>query len=161
MDKNKAMKEMGTLFENDFQYLYKKQHTGIHSWNYAFMMDSKSHMLQMSLQFMEEWCDVLCFISPSPLLVNSEYYRNALEAVNYVNWHIKAWGRFYIDSYGDLAYSLRIKYKVLEKMPHESIKEIECAVDYYADLFVPLLNICQGKTTLDETKQFIDDIWAD
>ncbi len=45
-------------------------------------------------------------------------------------------------------------------MPYECAKEIECAIDYYADLFVPLLNVCQGKTSFNDTKQFIDNMWG-
>lgn len=45
-------------------------------------------------------------------------------------------------------------------MPQESIKEIEATVDYYSDLFIPLLNVSQGNKTFDETKLFINDMWG-
>jgi len=160
MGKNQAMKQIDQMFRKDFKYLYKKQNIDINTWHFTFFMNSKKYSLQMSLCFNEKWCDILCFISPTVLSLNSDNYRNALQAVNYINWHIKSWGRFYIDSFGDLAYSLRIDYNILERMPHECIKEIECAIDYYADLFIPLLNICQGKTSFDNTKLFIDNLWG-
>lgn len=161
MGKNQAMKQINHMFKKDFKYLYKRQNIDINTWHFSFLMDSKTHNLQMNFTFCEKWCDILCFISPTILTPSSnENYWEALQTVNYINWHIKSWGRFYIDSFGDLAYSLRIDYNILERMPHECIKEIECAIDYYADLFIPLLNICQGKTSFDNTKLFIDNLWG-
>ena len=158
----RAMKLIEQMLKKDFKYLYKKENIDINTWHFIFHMDSKTHALQMSFDFCEQWVDILCFISPTILLLDSnENYWEALQTVNYINWNIKSWGRFYIeDSFRDLAYSLRIDYNVLERMPHECIKEIECAIDYYADLFIPLLNVCQGKTSFDNTKLFINDMWG-
>ena len=161
-ESTKAMKLIEQMLKKDFKYLYKKENIDINTWHFIFLMDSKTHTLQMSFDFCEQWVDILCFISPTILLLDSnENYWEALQTVNYINCNIKSWGRFYIeDSFRDLAYSLRIDYNVLERMPHECIKEIECAIDYYADLFIPLLNVCQGKTSFDNTKLFINDMWG-
>lgn len=156
-----AMKEIERILKKEFKYLFKKQNIGIHTLHLTFQMDSLSHNLQMSFTFEEMWCDILCFISPTVLIPCSSNYWEALQIVNYINWNIKSWGRYYIDAYGDLAYSLRLNYDVLEKMPHECAKKIECAIDYYVDLFIPILDICQGKTSFSDTKQFIDDMWGE
>lgn len=160
MTREKSMQVVEDILKRDFKYLYTKQRSDIHKLHLTFLMDSLSHNLQMSFDFQESWCDILCFISPTILTTCSDNYGDALETVNYINWNIKSWGRYYIDTYGDLAYSLRIDYDVLERMPHECAKEIECAIDYYADIFVQLLNICQGKTSFVDTKQFIDAMWG-
>ena len=83
-----------------------------------------------------------------------------MKTINYINWNIKSWGRLYVDDFGDIAYSLRINYDILNSIPQESIKEIEATVDYYSDLFIPLLDVSQGKKSFDETKLFINDMWG-
>lgn len=158
MKNYQAMRQMNRMFKN-FKYLYKRQDIDILEWHFTFFMDSKNHNLQMTLVFNEKWCDVLCFISPTIQIPLEKNYWETLKILNYINYYIKSWGRFYIDPYGDLAYSLRLDYNVLEKIPDECIQEIECAVDYYSDLFVLLLKTGQGKTLFDDTKQFIDDMW--
>ncbi|MPM05383.1 hypothetical protein SDC9_51673 [bioreactor metagenome] len=160
MNRVSAMQSIDGVLKNDFKYLYKRHNIEHHTLHLTFQMDSKSHSLQMCFDFQERWCNILCFISPTILTPCSDNYWEALQTVNYINWNIKSWGRYYIDTYGDLAYSLRLDYDVLDRMPHECAKEIKCAIDYYADLFVPLLNICQGKASFTDTKQFIDDMWG-
>lgn len=160
MTKGIAMQAVDEILKKDFKYLYRRQSVDNNTLHLTFQMDSKSHSLQMSFDFQERWCNILCFISPTILTPCSDNYWEALQTVNYINLYIKSWGRYYIDTYGDLAYSLRIDYDVLERMPHECAKEIECAIDYYADIFIQLLYICQGKTSFVDTKQCIDDMWG-
>ncbi|MEK6453327.1 hypothetical protein [Caldifermentibacillus hisashii] len=161
MDKITAIRKVETVLKRDFKYLCKKRRLDAETIHLTFSMDSKTHDLQTTFKFSERWCDMLCFISPTILTKKyNDNYWEALQTINYINWNTKSWGRFYIDSYGDIAYSLRLNYYVIEKMPHESTKEIEVAIDYYADLFVPLLNVCQGKAKFDDIKQFIDDMWG-
>ena len=159
MYRNQAMLQINQMLKKDFKYLYNRQNIDIHAFRLTFIMDSKSNNLQMTFNFREKCCDILCFISPTVLSPNSDNYRNALQVVNYINWYIKSWGRYYIDTNGDLAYSLRLDYDVLEKMPNKCAREIECVINYYADLFIPLLNICQGKSTFENAKEFIDNMW--
>ena len=154
------MQAVTNILQQDFKYLYKKVNTTIHTLHLTFQMDSKSHCLQMSFDFQERWCDILCFISPTVLTVDSENYWEALQTVNLINWNIKSRGRFYVDDFGDVAYSLRIDYDMLEKSPKMYAKEIECAVDFWSDLFIPMLNICQGKASFAEAKQFIEAMWG-
>ncbi len=161
MRRIKAKQTIEHFIKKDFKYLYRKQEMGKHAIHLSFTMDSKTHTLQMSFQFQERWVDILCFISPTILTsnINKNYYE-ALQTVNYINWNVKSWGRFYIDTFGDCSYSMRIKYNILESMPQESIEQIESTIDYYSDLFIPLLNVCQGKKTFEDTKLFIDDMWG-
>ncbi len=58
------------------------------------------------------------------------------------------------------AYSFRLDYSVLESMPREARTELETTVDYYADLFVPFLKVCQGKESFVQVREFIDEIYS-
>lgn len=131
MTRGIAMQAVDEILIKDFKYLYRRQRIDINTLHLTFQMDSNSHGLQMAFTFQEMWCDILCFISPTTPTPCSNYYWKALQVVNYINWSIKSWGRYYIDTYGDLAYSLRLDYDVLEEMPYECAKEIECAIDYH------------------------------
>lgn len=160
MNKVSAMKIIDRILQEDFKYLYRRHNINLHKIHLTLQMDSKTHNLQMNFDFQERWCDLLCFISPTILTPNSDNYWEALKTVNYINWNIKSWGRYYIDTYGDMAYSLRIDYDILEKLPNEYAKEVECTIDYFVDIFVPLLNVGQGNNSFADTKQLIDDMWG-
>ena len=123
-------------------------------------MDSLTHELQVGIQFEDTFADVLAFISPTVLVVDSPEYLEAIKACNFINWWTKSFGRFYVDTYGDVAYSLRLKYDFIEREPDLAIKEIEAAIDYYADLFVPLLEVCLGKKKAKDIERYIDMIWS-
>ena len=159
MKKIRMLRKIDSLMKMDFKYLYKKEQANLTELHYTFKMDSNMYELQASLQFEECFVDVLVFISPTVLEVESTEYYEAIKACNYINWWTKAFGRFYVDTYGDLAYSLRLNYDVIDKNPEISIKEIEVAIDYYADLFIPLLDICLGKKNAKDIKKYVDDIW--
>lgn len=161
MNRAKAMQSVEELMKNNFKYLCNRGNYNINTIHLTFQMDCNSHNLQMTLQFEENWCDVLCFISPTVIEIGTESHLQALQIVNYINWNVKAWGRYYIDEFGDIAYSLRLHYNVLEKMPQECAKEIESAVDYYVDLFVPILNLCKDAVSFADTKRKIDETWGE
>jgi hypothetical protein len=161
MNKIEALKTVDSLLKNNFKYLYKKEKLNIFELHLSFQMDSKTHELQTSMNFEDDWLDILTFISPTAMEIESDEYNEALKTVNYINWNIKSNGRFYVDTYGDLAYSLRIKYDFLGAEPHMAINEIEVAIDYYSDLFIPLLDVCLGKKIFNDAKVFIDEMWGD
>lgn len=152
------MKLVDTFLKKDFKYMYKENRLHIHHIHLTFEMDSDRYNLQANLDFQDKWLDVLVFISPS-IQRMAENYWESLQTINYVNWYVKSGGRFYIDSYGDLAYSVRLKYDFLVKEPSMVLREIESAVDYYADLFIVFVNVCEGRATFEETKQVIDDLY--
>jgi hypothetical protein len=159
--KNTAMRIVNESLKKDFKYLYKKQFYDESTLHMTFLMDTKSHALQMSISFDDKWCDVLCFISPTVLTSDSPSYFEALKTINYINWNVKSWGRFYIDSSGDIAYSLRLNYEILSESSKRCIREIEGAIDFYSDIFIPLLDVCIGNASYSEAKQFIDNMWGD
>ena len=160
MTKRAARQKVDEILKEQFKYIYKRHTIDINTFQLIFQMDSRTHELRMNFCFQESWCDVVCFISPTSLTPGTNEYWEALQCVNYVNWNVKSWGRFYIDLYGDLAYSLRLDYSVLESMPREARTELETAVDYYADLFVPFLKVCQGKESFVQARKFIDEIYS-
>lgn len=102
MTKIEAINFIENQLKQDFKYLCKININTIHL---SFTMDSNTHSLQMSLAFQKKWVDILCFISPTILTCNNNFWET-LQTVNYINWNIKSWGRFYIDDFGDIAYSL-------------------------------------------------------
>ena len=159
MNKLKAMKQVDYLIKKDFKYLYKKEQANLTELHYTFKMDSLTHELQAGIQFEDSFADVLVFISPTALIVDSPEYFEAIKTCNYINCWTKAFGRFYVDAYGDLAYSLRFTYDFIEREPEFTVKEIEVAIDYYADLFIPLLDVCLGKKTAKDIEEEINDIW--
>lgn len=161
MNKIEAMQTVENLLKKNFMYLYKKEKLNIFELHLSFQMDSNTHELQTSMEFQDTWVDILTFIYPTAFKIEDGKYYEVLKTVNYVNWYTKANGRFYVDTYADLAYSLRIKYDFLEAEPHMAINEIETAIDYYADLFVPLLDVCLGKKSFNDAKTFIDEMWGD
>lgn len=160
MEKIKMLKKIDALMKKSFKYLYKKGQANLTELHYSFKMDSNIFDLQMSIQFEDCFADVLVFISPKVLEIESPEYYEAIKACNVINGWVKAFGRFYVDTYGDLAYSLRLNYDFIDKNPEISIKEIEVAIDYYADLFVPLLDICLGKKNAKEMEKYVNDIWG-
>jgi tetratricopeptide (TPR) repeat protein len=159
MNRAKAILTVEKLLKKKFKYLCKKEKINIFELHLFFRMASNTHELQSSMKFREKWLDILAFISPTALMVGSDNYWKAIQTVNYVNWYMKGSGRFYVDSYGDLVYSLRINYDFLEGQPDMAIKEIETAIDYYSDLFNSFLDVCLGLKDFDEAKTFIDDLW--
>lgn len=160
MIKLKIMKQVDCLIKRNFKYLYKKEQANLMELHYTFKMDSLTHELQAGIQFEDSFADVLVFISPTALIVDSPEYLEAINACNYINWWAKIFGRFYVDEYGDLAYSLRFTYDFIEREPEITVKEIEAAIDFYADLFIPLLDVCLGKKTAKDIEKDINDIWG-
>lgn len=159
MEKIKMMKKVDSLIKTDFKYLYKKDQANLTELHYTFKMDSLTHELQASIQFEDSFADVLVFISPTSLVVDSPEYYEAIKSCNFINWWTKAFGRFYVDTYGDLAYSIRLSYDLINRVPDIAVKEIEVAIDYYADLFIPLLDVCLGKKVAKDIEKYVDVIW--
>ncbi|HCW04527.1 MAG TPA: hypothetical protein DGK91_08365 [Clostridium sp.] len=111
----------------------------------------------MTIKFNESFLDVLVF--PHPIIVNDNNFYDLLRIINYINWNLKGLGRLYIDDYRDLAYSLRIKYDFLEKMPEFTLGELEFAIDIYSDLFKTIFDISEGEISYDDGKRQIELIW--
>ena len=155
----KAKKQVNTMLHHHFKYLFVENAIDLNTIHLTFQMDSKSHNLQMTLRFTDKYCDVLCFISPRVL---NEKYENfdVLKTINTINWYIKSSGRFYIDDYNDIVYSLRLGYDILETMPDMFLAELETSIQYYEDLFVLILEVSSGKKTYCECKEFIDEMWG-
>lgn len=160
MNRAKAMIVVESMLKKNFSYIHKRKRVSISEINLSFQMDYKKYGIQSSIKFEEKWIDILTFISPTVLIVGSDSYWQALQTVNFINWHTKTTGRFYIDTYGDLAYSLRIQYDSLEKDPNIALKEIEAAIDLYVDLFNPIMDVCLGKVSYEDVLKHIDSIYS-
>lgn len=142
----------------NFKYIIdKKEFIKIDLWHFTFQIDAGLPEIQMTIDFHEEFLDLLAF--PHPIIVNENNFYNLLRIINTINWNWKAGGKLYIDDYRDLAYSLRVKYDFLEKMPELALKEIEFAIDIYSDLLKIIFDISQGNMTYEDGKKEIDLIW--
>lgn len=160
MTRAKAMGRMQELLEKNFKYLYEPAKTQISELHLCLKMDSQKYELQTSMMFEPNWVDILTFISPTAVRVESEAYMEVLKTVNFINWASKSTtGRMYLDDFGDIAYSLRFTYDWLEKYPEIVIREYESAIQYYEDLFTLLLEIAEGKKDYNEAKSFIEMMW--
>ena len=152
-----AKKRIKELLHTDLGYIFRETNVGRHRIHLTFKMDSRTHELQMTFDFAEKYCDILTFISPRVL--TDEYYDETLYTINTINTYVKAFGRFYVDVYNDIAYSLRLPYTMIEERPIETIWEIQGAVKYYEDVFCILLDVAQGKKTFEDCKEFIEKMW--
>ena len=152
-----AKKRIKELLRTDLGYIYKETNIGMHKIHLTFKMDSRTYELQMAFFFAEKFCDVLTFISPRVL--TDKYYNETLYTINFINTYIKAFGRFYVDEFYDIAYSLRLPYTMIEERPIETIWEIQGAVKYYEDVFCIILDVAQGKKTFEDCKEFIEKMW--
>lgn len=158
MTRAKAMVFLEQVLQKEFKYLHERNKINLYMSHLTFKMESV-FSLQMTIEFNEHWMDVLAFISPTPL--HKRNYSKAIVAVNHLNNYVKSWGRFYIDSQDDVAYSLRIGYELLEIASKQVIKELECAVDYYVDVFTPLVKVCRGKMSANDFMEFVDNMWGE
>ena len=160
MNRAKAMDTMQRMLDKNFNYLYTPAKTQINEMHLCFRMDSKKYELQSSMLFEENWVDILTFISPTAVIVESAEYAEVLKIINFINWASKSTtGRMYLDDVGDIAYSLRFTYEWLDKYPEIVIHEYEAAIQYYEDLFTLLLEIAEGKQDYNEAKSFIEMMW--
>ncbi len=142
------------------KYIFLREQLGMQERHLTFQMDSHSHEVQMSLNFRNKALDVLTFISPTILTFDSPTYWESVKTVNYINTIIQSLGRFYVDASGDIVYRLNIDYTLLEQDPVLLIRELDCAIDYFSDLFTCLLDVAQGKLAFAEAMQFINLMWS-
>lgn len=156
--KTDAEKRIRAYLVTDFKYIYKETNVGRHKIHLTFKMDSSTYDLQMTFDFEDSYCDILTFISPRVL--TAEYYDETLHTINEINTYVKAFGRFYVDEYNDVAYSLRLPYSMIENQPVHMMNEIEGAVAYFEDLFCVLLDVTQGKRSFEECKIFLQNMWG-
>lgn len=154
--KAKAMRQVKKYMQN-FKYIYKKELLEIDLWHFTFQMDAGLPEIQMTIEFDEGFLDVLAF--PHPIIANDNNLYNLLRTINNINWNLKSLGRLYIDDYSDLAYSLRIKYNVLEKIGERLLEEVEFSIDIYYDLLKIIFDVSQDKISYEAAKNEIDLIW--
>lgn len=160
MTRARAMKAMQDLLKKNFKYLYEPAKTQINELHLCFKMNSQKYELQTSMMFEVHWVDILTFISPRAVNVDSIEYIEVLKTINFINWVSKSsTGRMYLDSYGDIAYSQRFSYSWIEKYPDIVIREYEAAIQYYEDLFTLLLEVAENKKTFEEARDFIEQMW--
>ena len=154
------MKIMQELLNKSFRYIYTQVKTQINEIHLCFQMMSKKYELQSSIVFDSDWFDILTFISPTAVKVESPTYMEVLKTVNFINWASKSTaGRMYLDDYGDIAYSLRFTYDWLDKYPEIVIREYESAIQYYEDLFTLLLEVAENKIIFEDARDFIEQMW--
>jgi len=156
MNKIKALRLMQNKIK-DLKYIYKKGILKMDLWHLTFEMDLGLPEIQMSIEFTDHYLDILAF--PHPVIVNDKNFDSLVKIINYINWDVKGVGRFYVDDNKDIAYSLRIKYEMLDKLTVFSLKEIEFAIDLYSDVLKILFDISTNKMSYEEGKKEIRLMW--
>ncbi len=156
-NRNEAKKRLTYLLHTDLNYIFEEVWITPYKLHMTFKMDDPKYDLQMTLDFYNDFVDVLAFINPTVL--TAENYEKALKTVNYINHYVKAEGRFYIDEYKDIVYSLRLPNSMIENTPVAAIHEIHGAIYYFEDVFHLLIAVATGKKSYDECHDFIDKMW--
>ena len=156
MNKVKALRLMQNQLK-DLKYIYKKEILAMDLWHFVFEMDLGLPEIQMSIEFTDNYVDILVF--PHPVIVTGENFDSLVRVINYINWNIKGIGRLYVDDHNDIAYSIRIKYEMLEKLTDLSLREIELAIDIYSDVLKILFDISTNKMDYEAGKEEIRLMW--
>jgi len=131
-------------------------------WNLSFLVGAPLGEIQVTLDFREEWIDVLAF--PHPRIVDEDCVLEIVRFVNCLNGYVKLQdtnGRFYVDETDlDVAYSARLSYRYLELLPQEAVSHgVLGFLGFVADAAVPLYSVGQGEMTLEEGIQFMVEMW--
>lgn len=157
MNKLKAMKLIDDIF-NDFKYIYThKINLEITAKHFTFSMGYLPE-IQLTIHFRDEYLDVLAF--PHPVIVNENNINEMILTINYINSIVKSLGHFYVDDNNDIAYTLRLNYDLLEKLPKYCLEEIETSIDFYCDILETLYRVSNGNLTYFESKEIINNIWS-
>ena len=152
-----AKKRLTYLLHTDLNYIFEEVWITPYKLHMTFKMDDNKYDLQMTIDFYNDFVDVLAFINPTVL--TDDYYEETLKTVNYINNYVKADGRFYIDECKDIVYSLRLPNSMIENTPVAAIHEIHGAIYYFEDVFQLLIAVATGKKSYDECHDFIDKMW--
>ena len=149
-----AKKRLTYLLHTDLNYIFDEVWITPYKLHMTFKMDDNKYDLQITLDFYNDFVDVLAFINPTVLI--DDYYEETLKTVNnHINHYVKAEGRFYIDEYKDIVYSLRLPNSMIENTPVAAIHEIHGAIYYFEDVFQLLIAVATGKKSYDECHDFI------
>lgn len=129
-------------------------------WNLSFPVGAPLGEIQITVEFNEDWIDVLAF--PHPCILNKDHVPEMLRFVNCLNGYIKLQrtnGRFYVDGL-DVAYNARLSYQYLELLPKEAVSRgVLGFLGFVADAAVPLYQVGQGEMTAAEGCQYMADRW--
>ncbi|WP_414047660.1 hypothetical protein ACMGE7_01930 [Macrococcus equi] len=108
--------------------------------------------IQANIQFREQYLDLLMF--PTPTIVTDEKSVNIKLFLNYVNRIMKSFGKFYLDEYNDIAYSLRIPYDVFENNKEKMMDElISIPLSFYTDIHQLLLRILLDLMSVEQAEK--------
>lgn len=114
--------------------------------------------LQLSLKIEEQ--SIFCLVFPDPIMVNSKNKLEIINFINHVNWLTLAFGHFYVDSYNDIAYAIRIPKYLIVNNTEEVRKEIfEIPIKYFSDIQLPLLKLSSGQWDLSTAIKYIDELY--
>lgn len=148
-----AKKRLTYLLHTDLNYIFTETWITPYELHLVFKMDDNKYELQMTIDFYNDYCDVLAFINPTVL--TNDYYEETLKTVNHINNYVKGNGRFNIDECRDIVYSLRLPNFMIENTPVAAIYEIHGAIYYFEDVFQLLIAVATGKKPYDECRDFI------
>ncbi|MFC6292262.1 hypothetical protein BHU61_00415 [Macrococcus epidermidis] len=115
--------------------------------------------IQTNIQFHEKYLDLLMF--PTPCIVTDEKVEDIKLFLNYVNRIIKSFGRFYLDEYNDIAYSLRIPYDFFNNNKERMMNElIDTPISFYMDINQILVAILIDLINVEEAEKKLNEVFG-
>ena len=63
MNRVQAMTAIDNILKHKFKYLYQQQKLNIQTLHLSFLMDSKTHNIQMTFEFQESWVDIMLYFT--------------------------------------------------------------------------------------------------
>lgn len=132
-------------------------------WNISFAVGAPLGEIQITVEFNEDWIDILAF--PHPRIIDEGHVLEMMRFVNCLNGYIKlqrTHGRFFVDENDlDVAYNARLSYEYLELMPQEAVSHgVLGFLGFVADAAVPLYQVGHGKMTAAEGCQYMVERWG-
>lgn len=126
--------------------------------DYHLFYNLEKFNLQISISIEDEWVDYLMF--PSLRMINSQNKIELIKLINYVNWFVSAFGHFYIDSYDDIAYKVRLpKYFIMEYTEKAGQEFFDVPIDFFRTIQIPLIMISEGTWNSNIAIKFTDEIF--
>lgn len=132
-------------------------------WHLTFCVGAPLGEIQLTLEFQDEYVDVLAF--PHPRIIDEKCALDMVRFVNWLNGNVKLHGsngRFYVDENDlDVAYSARLSYKYLELLPQEAVSHgVLGFLGFVAAAAVSLYQIGKGDMTAEDGCQYMVELWG-
>lgn len=126
--------------------------------NYNIAIELDYISLQLALKIEND--TLSCLVFPNPIIVNDKNREEFIKFINHLNWLTLALGHFYVDTYNDIAYAIKIPSYIIRNN-FEKIEEelFRIPINYYIDSQIPLMKLSMGEWSSDVAIKFIDELY--